>query len=143
LGPKIVHVIEDTWLGDNEHGHLLRKILGEIRENIWEGPSSNSLAFSESERNELFSILATDCALEDPIEAANTCIRSLCSIFARDSLAKVNQKAAQQRKFTGDKKLLDDVHFFESLQEEKLRLRQLLASCPRLELKYESSEYGK
>jgi hypothetical protein len=63
---------------------------------------------------------------------ANACIRSLCTAYAKKQLEEINQKASQRRKFTKNKNLLDDPNFFENLQAEKLRLRRLLISCPRI-----------
>jgi DNA primase len=132
LGIRIAYLIDDAWLEDTEHGHLLLKVLNEIQEHTWEGPRSNSSIFTPSELNELFSILATDDDVEDPVGMANACMRSICTSFAKKQLEKINQKASQQRKFTKSKNLLDDPNFFENLQAEKLRLRQLLISCPRI-----------
>ncbi|MDR1303061.1 MAG: DNA primase [Puniceicoccales bacterium] len=132
FGQKIAYIIDDGWLS-GEHGNLLQKVLNEVREDLWEGPRENSPVFSESELNELFSILAEDSDVEDPLEAVNACIRSLYTAFVKQKLASIDQKISQQRKFTKDKNLLDDVNFFENLQAEKLHLRQLLISCPKIE----------
>jgi DNA primase len=132
-GQKIAYIVDDEWLGDSEHGHLLRQVLNEIRENMWEGPQGNSLVFSEWELNELFSILATDGDVEDPLGSINACIRSLYTTFIRRELGRIDQKLSQKIKFTKDKNLLDDASFFKNLQSEKLRLRQLLISCPRID----------
>jgi hypothetical protein len=133
LGKKIAYLIDDAWLSQSEHGRLLLKVFNEIRENMWEGPQNDSLVFSEPELNELFSILAVDDGVEDYFSAANACMRSLCMTFARNGLEDINKKASQQRKFTRDKNSLDNSDFFKNLQDEKIRLRQLLASCPRVE----------
>jgi DNA primase len=133
LGAKIAKVIDDLWIRDNEHGRLLLKVLGEIRENMWEGPQNDSLVFTSEELNELFSILALDDEVEDPIEVANVCLRSICTTFAKDRLVEVNQKELEQRKFTKNEKLLDDMSFFQNLQNERTCLRRLLFVCPRIE----------
>ncbi|MDR1907101.1 MAG: DNA primase [Puniceicoccales bacterium] len=133
LGVKIARVVDDLWIRDDEHGRLLLKVLGEIRENMWEGPQSDSVAFTSEELNQLFSILALDGEAEDPIEVANACLRSICSIFAKDKLAEINQKELEQRKFTKNENLLDDVDFFQSLQNERTRLRHLLFVYPKIE----------
>jgi hypothetical protein len=133
LGPKIAVVIDDLWIRNHEYGRLLLKVLGEIRENIWEGPRSDSPAFTPEELNELFSILASDEEVEDPIEAANACLRSICATFAKDRLVEVNQKELEQRKFTKSENPLDSVNFFQNLQNERVRLRRLLSACPRIE----------
>ncbi|MDR3317601.1 MAG: DNA primase [Puniceicoccales bacterium] len=143
LGQKIANVIDDTWLSDHTHGCLLGKVLREIRENIWEGPQTDSSTFSEPELNELFSILATDHDLDDPLEVANTCIRSLYVSFVKNQLANVDRQITQQIRFTENKNSLDDTNFFKNLQEEKLRLRHSLLSCPKIEEGSEPSEYGK
>ncbi|MDR1366815.1 MAG: DNA primase [Puniceicoccales bacterium] len=133
LGSKTAKVIDDLWIRDNEHGPLLLKVLGEIRENIWEGPQSGSLAFTPEELNELFSILALDDKVEDPIETANTCLRSICATFAKDRLIEINQKELKQRKLTKNENSLDNMSFFQNLQRERTRLRRLLFVCPRIE----------
>ncbi|MDR1435083.1 MAG: DNA primase [Puniceicoccales bacterium] len=133
LGKKVAYLIDDAWISPHEHGQLLLKVLNEIRENMWEGLQNDSLVFSEPEINELFSILAEDNAVEDYFNAANTCMRSLCMNFAKNKLEDINKKASQQRKFTRDKNSLDNFDFFKNLQDEKIRLRQLLASCPKVE----------
>lgn len=46
---------------------------------------------------------------------------------------KINQKEAQQIKFTTNKNQLDDLDFLKNLQAEKLRLRRLLFSYPKIE----------
>ncbi|MDR0418154.1 MAG: DNA primase [Puniceicoccales bacterium] len=133
LGSKIAKVIDDLWIRGNEHGPLLLKVLGEIRENMWEGPQSGSPAFTAEELNELFSILALDGKVEDPIETANTCLRSICAAFAKDRLIEINQKELKQRKFMKNENPLDDMSFFQNLQNERTRLRRLLFVCPRIE----------
>jgi DNA primase len=133
LGSKVVETIDDRWIRDNDHGHLLLKVLGEIRENMWEGLQSNSMAFTPEELNELFSILALDDKVEDPIEGANACLRSICAAFAKDQLTAINQKELMQRKFAKNGNSLDEVDFFQNLQDERTRLRRLLFVCPRIE----------
>jgi DNA primase len=133
LGAKVAATIDDHWVRDNGHGHLLLKVLGEIRENMWEGPQSSSMAFTPEELNELFSILALDDKVEDPIDATNACLHSVCAAFAKDQLTAINQKELMQRKFAKDENSLDDVDFFQNLQNERTRLRRLLFVCPRIE----------
>jgi hypothetical protein len=133
LGSKIAETIDDRWIRDNGHGHLLLKVLGEIRENMWEGPQSSGKAFTPEELNELFSILALDDKVEDPIEAINACLHSICAAFAKDQLTAINQKELMQRKSAKNENSLDDVDFFQSLQDERTRLRRLLFVCPRVE----------
>jgi DNA primase len=133
LGAKVAAAIDDRWIRDNGHGHLLLKVLGEIRENIWEGPQSNSMAFTPEELNELFSILTLDKTVEDPTEVTNTCLRSICAAFAKERLTAINQRELMQRKFAKNENSLDDVDFFQKLQDERTRLRRLLFVCPRIE----------
>jgi DNA primase len=133
LGPKIVEVINERWIRDNGHGHLLLKVLGEIRENMWEGPQGDSVAFTPEEINELFSILALDSEVEDPIAITNVCLRSICTAFAKDQLVEINQRELVRRKSIKNENSLDDVNFFQSLQNERMRLRRLLFSCPKIE----------
>ncbi|MDR0740665.1 MAG: DNA primase [Puniceicoccales bacterium] len=133
LGAKIAATIDDRWVRDNGHGPLLLKVLDEIRENMWEGPQSNSMAFTPEELNELFSILALDDKMEDPIEATNACLHSICATFAKNQLTAINQKELMQRKFAKSENSLDDLDFFQNLQEERTRLRRLLFVCPRIE----------
>ncbi|MDR2200852.1 MAG: DNA primase [Puniceicoccales bacterium] len=143
LGLSVAYLLEDAWLEDGEQGRLLLKVLNEMQAHTWEGPRSDNPIFSPDEVNELFSILATEEDGEDPVAMANACIRSICATFARKQLEKINQKASEQRKFTKNKNLLDDPTFFEKLQAEKLRLRQLLISCPRIGGGGEGVIYGK
>jgi DNA primase len=133
LGSKIAAVIDDRWIRDNGYGRLLLKVLGEIREHMWQGPQSDGVAFGPEELNELFSILALDGEVEDPIEMVNACLRSLCITFAKDQLAAVNQMELEQRKFIKDENALDSVNFFQNLQNERTRLRRLLFVCPKIE----------
>jgi DNA primase len=133
LGPKVAETIDDRWIRDNGHGHLLLKVLGEIRENMWEGPQSSGGAFTPEELNELFSILALDDKVEDPIEATNACLHSVCATFAKDQLTAINQKELTQRKFAKSENSLDDVDFFQSLQDERTRLRRLLFAHLKIE----------
>ncbi|MDR2812648.1 MAG: DNA primase [Puniceicoccales bacterium] len=134
LGLKIAETIDDCWIRDNKHGRLLLKVLGEVRKHMWEGPRSDSVAFIPEELNEFFSILALDGEVEDPIEMANACLRSICTAFAKDQLVEINQKELMRRKFAKDENSLDDVNFFQNLQDERTRLRHLLAVCPRIEV---------
>ncbi|MDR2807290.1 MAG: DNA primase [Puniceicoccales bacterium] len=134
LGPQIAPLVDNAWLMESKHGCLLLKVLNEIQKNTWEGPQSQNPTFSASELNELFSILATDDAVEDPIDAANACIQALCIASIKDKLKNVNLEASQKIKFTENENLLDDIDFFRKLQDEKLRLRQLLISCPKIKV---------
>lgn len=133
IGEKVNEFLDERWIPQTKQGQLLLKVLNEIREGMWSGPQSESFVFSEDEVNELFSILATDEEVEEPVAAANTCVKALCNGYAKQQLEKINQKEAEQIKFTKNKNQLDDLDFLKNLQAEKLRLRRLLFSCPKIE----------
>lgn len=130
IGKKLSQIVEAEWVAETFYGQLLLKVLDEIKKNQWDGPSCDHTIFSEEELNELFSILATEDVVDDPVAATNSCLHALCEAFVKNKLQEINQKEAQQRRFTGNS--LDDTDFFQILQGEKLRLRRMRSSYPKI-----------
>ncbi|MDE6576505.1 MAG: DNA primase [Opitutales bacterium] len=130
IGQKVGAVLDDAWISESFYGYLLLKVLMEIRKGCWEGPSCDNAVFDEKELNELFSILATEDTVDDVTSAVNTCLQALCEAFVKNKLNEINQKETQRRRFT--KNSLDDLDFFKTLQSEKLRLRHMRSSCPKI-----------
>ncbi len=126
LVPKIAEVLDTDWLADDSSdAQLLRSALLRIRQNQWNGGEDWAQSLEDSaEKQLLYRLLSLDREFEDPVDAANRCLRSLYT-QALDG---------QRRRLEG---LIlntpnDQRERLAELYGERKRLRVLSSECPQL-----------
>lgn len=133
IGEKINAIWDDNWeLSDDFYGPLLMKVLAEIKEGLWIGVQADNDAFSEQEINEMFSILAMDEDPEDPVSAANFCLKKIVQNFAKKRLSEISAEELDRINLKNKSNLIDTDKFFITSQREKLYLRKLLVDGPKI-----------
>lgn len=131
IGPKISSIWNDEWyVSQSLYGKLLLKVLGEIAENMWDGIDTESEIFSEKEINEMFSILAVDDEIEDPIMAANFCIKKLVNNHVKLSLEAITKEEIYYLNLPQSEQTSETL---KSYQNEKISLRNMLNNIPTIE----------
>lgn len=126
LVPNIAEVLDTDWLAnDSPEARLLRSALSRIGEHQWKGGESWAQSLEDSaEKQLLYRLLSLERELDDPLDAANRCLRSLYA-QALDG---------QRRRLEG---LIlntpnDQPDRLAELFRERKRLRDLAAECPQI-----------
>ncbi|OHE70948.1 MAG: DNA primase [Verrucomicrobia bacterium GWC2_42_7] len=114
------HTINPDWIEpDTMQGRLLVRFLDEIREGNWHGVKHlDELLSDDNEKNYIASLRYEDVNVENPIQAANACIRALYQNFIKKRITHLNIEI-NSTPFTHKEKL-------HQLQLELMKLRQLL-----------------
>ena len=86
LGPAIANALDLDWIRkDTPYAALLKRLVAEFREELWEGPEHlDRLLETDAEKNLVYGLLSKDFSLEDPVKNANQVLKSLFKHHLRE-----------------------------------------------------------
>ncbi len=122
---KISQVLDVEWIEDSRPaGRLLRRMLGDLREGLWEGLNAFEAQIEDKEeKNCYYSLRAEDPDWDDLKARANRCVKTVVVKFVNQ-----RRKAIQARL----EDLPDGAAEFPDLRRESVELRRLKQHCPQI-----------
>jgi len=94
LAPSIAHAIEHQWLDTRKlEGRLLDRCLAAHREDVWPGfDHLDELLETDEERQALDNLRSRPFHTEDPVQAANQCLKAIFETHYRRELTELNTR---------------------------------------------------
>lgn len=124
LLPNIAQGVNIEWVNQKSmDGQLLRRVLAEYREGLWEGSASlESVISNEQERNYIYSLLAEEPRFEEPEKVIHADMQALFMRHCKDQIRDLEQKMLNTSP--------DDSETLESLQTQRIELRKQIQNPP-------------
>lgn len=128
LAHSLAQQIYPGWItGESQEAKLLLRILNEIREDLWQGPLGvDAVLETDDERNFLYSMLGEKFIFEEPLKAANTCLKKLFTNFLDRKKSEIDEQITNIPNA--------DYDVIRRLQQERIDLRKLSQTPPHIEM---------
>lgn len=124
LAFSLTQQINPEWItGGSMEAKLLLRVLNEIREDLWQGPVGiDSILETDDERNFIYSMLGEEFVFEEPLKAANTCLKKLFTNFLDEKKRNIDERIANTPS--------ESHHVIRQLQQNRIDLRKLSQTPP-------------
>lgn len=128
LALSLAQQINPEWItGDTFEARLLQRVLNEIREDLWQGPVGiDSILETDDERNFVYSMIGEEFVFEEPVKAANTCLKILFTKFLDEKKRNIDERIANTPN--------EGYDIVRRLQQERIGLRKLSQNPPLIEM---------
>ncbi len=120
---SISEVVDVEWINSgNIHGKLLRRIIVEKREGLWQGINKiDTLLENDEEQNCIYSMLTEDREFENPVKMANNCIKRIVEEYANKRIKEIDNIVANLPNPSPDfKKLMNELKELRKLKKISL-----------------------
>ena len=119
IAHSIAQVFNNEWIVDSSPcGKLLKRILAEFKEDLWEGTNHmEHLLETEEEKNLLYATLGKEIPIEEPIEKANEILKHLFKSHVKEQKSQIELRIKNT--------LPEDFDKRQQLQKEIIALRKL------------------
>ena len=97
LVPEVAKVVDPEWIShDQPEGLMLARMLFEVREGQWDGPSCwDAFLTSDEERRVYFHLLTEERPLEDPVRQTNSILAQVYRKHAQKCMEELDRLAGQ------------------------------------------------
>jgi DNA primase len=128
LAPSIAHELDHQWLDiQTREGRLLDRILAAHREDAWPGADHlDELLESDEEHNQVANLRSQPFHFEDPVPAANQCLKAIFEKHFRRELNELTTRAANTP--------ASDTSTHQTLHHRIREIQKLLRHPPRIPL---------
>jgi DNA primase len=126
LGKRIAQLIDSEWIDTTTiYGKLLRRIIAEFQEGLWEGLERiEYLLDTEEEKNSVYSLLAEEPKFDNSVERINNIIQALVNKYVEKCIKQLQRKI---------EKLPTPSEKFSHYHKQIVKLRQLKQNIPTIQ----------
>ncbi|PWU04542.1 MAG: DNA primase [Verrucomicrobia bacterium] len=124
IAVSLAQNINPEWIFTNSvEAKILLRVLNEIREGLWQKNQSIDVLFEkDEEQNMIYTILSEELIMEEPLKAANGCLKKLFTNFINLKKNEIDHKISISK----------DENDIRKLQQEKINLRKFSQTPPSL-----------